>query len=177
MNKILNYTLNIQPIMVDGECIYVAKYVELEGCLGEGTTADEALMELNCNAEMWLDVRKEKGLECPKCKVQSKENFSGKLSLRLPKSLHKKISEISLNEGVSINQCIVMALSEYVGSIKGFTECHKQYSSKLRSEFNQAISKAITLSNSNNNKMACNYTNNQYKIGGMYNNGMARNIN
>lgn len=39
-----------------------------------------------------------------------------KLSLRIPKSLHKQVSDISDKEGCSINQLIMMYVSMSVGN-------------------------------------------------------------
>lgn len=59
------YTLDIQTVKLSGKQLYIAKYKEIEGCTGEGETAEEALEELNINAQMWLEVRKEFGLSAP----------------------------------------------------------------------------------------------------------------
>ena len=44
---------------------------------------------------------------------ESKESdYSGKISLTVPKTLHRKLSEAAQAEGVDLNQHIVMLLSE-----------------------------------------------------------------
>ena len=50
----------------------------------------------------WLEVAIEKGIEIPLPKRI--EDYSGKFNLRLPKTLHKKLSERAKREKVSINQ-------------------------------------------------------------------------
>lgn len=39
------------------------------------------------------------------------------LSLRLPKSLHKKLKELAKKEGVSMNQFIMLAVSEKMSAL------------------------------------------------------------
>ena len=39
-------------------------------------------------------------------------NYSGKMSLRMPKSLHKKVAKEAKKEGVSLNSYIVTCLAE-----------------------------------------------------------------
>jgi len=39
------------------------------------------------------------------------------LSLRLPKSLHEQLRELAQEEGVSVNQFVVLAVAEKVASI------------------------------------------------------------
>ncbi len=45
-----------------------------------------------------------------------KKTFSGKFVVRVPKSLHRKLSELAEQDGVSLNQWINTALAEAVGS-------------------------------------------------------------
>ena len=45
--------------------------------------------------------------------------------------MHREIAELSIIEGVSINQCINLALSKFVGKASGFSECLKMYSPVL----------------------------------------------
>lgn len=43
--------------------------------------------------------------------LESLEGFSGKLVIRLPKSLHKRLKEEAAAEGVSLNQYLVYKLA------------------------------------------------------------------
>jgi hypothetical protein len=45
--------------------------------------------------------------------------FSGKLVVRLPKTLHKKAAHVAAREGVSLNSFIVSSLAEQVGTRSG----------------------------------------------------------
>ncbi len=39
------------------------------------------------------------------------------LSLRLPKTLHEQLRELALEEGISVNQFVMLAVAEKVASI------------------------------------------------------------
>ena len=43
------------------------------------------------------------------------KQYNGRILLRIPKSLHKKAAEMAKQDGVSLNQFIMLALSTEVG--------------------------------------------------------------
>lgn len=87
--------------------------MEFPGCLSTGDTPAEAYAELEEAAGDWLEAALEQGQNIP----DPFENvgFSGRLVLRLPKSLHKKAARLAERDGVSLNQFIVAAVAEYAG--------------------------------------------------------------
>lgn len=91
-----------------------AEIVEFPGCIAVGDTAAEALANLESVAESWLQATIAKGLHVPE-PVESTE-YSGKLVVRLPKTLHKKAVYAAAREGVSLNQFIVSCIAEQVGA-------------------------------------------------------------
>ncbi|WP_347464705.1 MULTISPECIES: toxin-antitoxin system HicB family antitoxin [Clostridium] len=58
----------------------------------------------------WLKAAIEEKIEIHE--PLNEEDFSGKIKLRLPKSLHKYLIEKSKAEGISMNQYCVYALSK-----------------------------------------------------------------
>jgi len=91
-----------------------AEIIEFPGCIATGDTAAEALSNLESVADSWLQATAAKGLRIPE-PIESSE-YSGKLVVRLPKSLHKKAAHAASRDGVSLNQFIVSCISEQVGS-------------------------------------------------------------
>jgi|SRR5215510_562994 len=91
-----------------------AEIVEFPGCIAVGDTAAEALANLERVADSWLQATLAKGLHVPE-PVESAE-YSGKLVVRLPKTLHKKAAHAAAREGVSLNQFIVSCVAEQVGA-------------------------------------------------------------
>ena len=57
----------------------------------------------------WISSRLERGLKIPE--PRNEEDFSGKILLRLPKSLHRRLSNQAKGEGVSLNQYMLGLLS------------------------------------------------------------------
>lgn len=92
---------------------YVASILEFPGCIAEGETADEALKNVDAAAEAWLEVALAHGQH-----IREPIDFdgcSGKVALRMPRTLHKQASALAAREGCSLNQLIVTALAHFVG--------------------------------------------------------------
>lgn len=106
----LPYTIEIVPYADGG---YFGRIKELEGCMTEGNTLEEVLELLEDAKRAWLETALEDGIEIPLPESMKEEKeYSGKILLRLPKSLHKKLVESAQKEGVSVNAYIVSLLSE-----------------------------------------------------------------
>lgn len=108
----LEYYLNLQyPVILypDPEGGYVAQIKDLPGCLTQGETLEETVANLNEARELWIETAYEAGDDIPL--PSSNDSYSGKLLLRMPKSLHRRLAETSEQEGVSLNQYIVSLLS------------------------------------------------------------------
>jgi predicted RNase H-like HicB family nuclease len=90
-----------------------AEIVEFPGCIATGDTAAEALANLESVAESWLEATIAKGLHVPE--PIENAGYSGKLVVRLAKTLHKKAAHAASRDGVSLNQFIVTCLAEAVG--------------------------------------------------------------
>ena len=96
---------------------FLATVPKLPGCMSDGETPDEALKNVEDAIKCWLDTAKELGREIPDAdEYKSEDEFSGRLSLRIPKSLHRTISTQAEKEGCSINQLITMYISMGVGN-------------------------------------------------------------
>ncbi len=65
----------------------------------------------------WLEVALEEGMTIPEPKLNN-EDYSGKLVVRMPKSLHKVLAEKAKEENVSLNQYINYQLSKGISAIK-----------------------------------------------------------
>lgn len=92
---------------------YRAEMLEFTGCLSTGETAAEAIQNLDDAAMGWLHASLERRQFIPE-PIENTE-FSGRLALRMPRSLHKKAVRQAEIEGVSLNQFVVTAIALYVG--------------------------------------------------------------
>ena len=101
----LDYTIRLKENK-DGS--FFAEIEELPGCMTEGDTKEEALEMLEDAKKAWLEVALKRKIIIPE---PVSDEFSGKLNLRLPKFLHRKLSYRAKEEGVSLNTLISSALA------------------------------------------------------------------
>ena len=87
---------------------------ELPGCLSQGETVDEAYDMIEDAKKAWLEFALEDGIEIPE-PAKSVEEYSGKLNIRIPRTLHKLLAETAKQEKVSLNQYISFTLSMGTG--------------------------------------------------------------
>lgn len=100
------YPIVVYPAEEGG---YVAEIEELPGCITQGETIDEVMRGIEDARRAWLQVEYEEGAEIPLPRTE--ETYSGKLLVRLPKYLHRRLAQQAEREGVSLNQHIVSLLS------------------------------------------------------------------
>lgn len=93
---------------------YTALIEEFPGCIAQGETVDIAYANLERAAESWIEAAVELGQSIPDPRAE--EILSGKVALRLPKKLHRDAAKSAAHEGVSLNQYIVAAVAERVGT-------------------------------------------------------------
>jgi predicted RNase H-like HicB family nuclease len=93
----------------DPDGYWIAEHPELPGCLADGEVAAEALVSLEIARELWIESRRAIGLPVP---VPGEEQqYSGRLLLRLAKSLHRELAQEAEAEGVSLNRWIARILA------------------------------------------------------------------
>ena len=111
--NVLDYKIEI---VRDDDGDYIARIPKL-GCIADGKTIDEAISELKEVAEDYLRLAVEDGKPIPLPeKYQEEIDYSGKFTLRMPKSLHKMVAEQAEKEECSINQLILMYISMGLGN-------------------------------------------------------------
>src|SRR5262245_50659662 len=95
---------------------YRAEIIEFPGCFAEGETAAEAASHLEDAALSWLEATIARGQTVPA--PLEELDYSGKLVVRLPKSLHRRAAYAANREGVSLNQFIVSSIAEQIGAYR-----------------------------------------------------------
>ncbi|WP_313798812.1 type II toxin-antitoxin system HicB family antitoxin [Cytobacillus sp.] len=105
----LPYTFQVKRIIDDGEESYWANVKELDGCHTSADSYEEALNELQLVLTMYIDTKLEHGDPIPE---PVDEEYSGKFNVRVPKSLHKQLSIMAAEEGISLNQYVLYKLSK-----------------------------------------------------------------
>jgi antitoxin HicB len=91
---------------------WTASVEELPGCTSHGKSSDEALDGIEAAMAKWIGIALEEGREIPEPK--SAATHSGRLLLRMPKTLHADLTRASEREGVSLNQFITDVLASAI---------------------------------------------------------------
>ena len=97
----------------DEDRVFVARVPALPGCAAHGPTAEAAAREARRAAEAMLAVLRDDNDSPPP--EDATADYSGQLRVRLPRSLHERLSRLATAEGVSLNQEMVMLLAEGCG--------------------------------------------------------------
>ena len=109
----LNYPVAIERISEEDGGGFFASIPLLPGCMSDGETLEEAYENIENAKKEWLRSMLERKMSIPEPADQ--EEFSGKFLVRLPKSLHRTLAQISKREGVSLNQYVANALAYSAG--------------------------------------------------------------
>ena len=105
----LPYNYIIQPVNDESGFYFYARVLELDGCQSTGETFEEAYKNLREAMEGWIETKLENGFDVPL--PVGYDDFSGKFVIRIPKSLHYKLTIEAKQEGVSLNQYALYKLS------------------------------------------------------------------
>jgi predicted RNase H-like HicB family nuclease len=122
---------------------YTAVILEFPGCIAQGNTPQEAYEHLEDAAKDWIAAALDLKQEIPS--PSQSLSFGGKILLRLPKSLHRRLTLIAETEGVSLNQFIVSALAEKVGAFTLYDQLIKKLDNKMsKVAINAAVNTLVT---------------------------------
>ncbi len=108
----LNYPMLIEKIYDEGELLFTASIKELPGLIVYGESLEEIYDEIELAKADWIEANLEWGRKIKEPLENSLEEYSGKITLRIPKTLHKEVKERSEIEGVSLNQTIVQLIND-----------------------------------------------------------------
>lgn len=108
---------------------YTATIQEFPGCIADGDSPNEALTNLEAAALSWIEAQL--SLNQPIPEPIALHGYSGKIALRIPRGLHKRVAEMASSDGVSINQFLTNALATFVGA--------KSVANKLVEELRPAL--------------------------------------
>jgi len=104
------YNITVRYGEFEAEMLYEARVKELPDLVEYGETFDEVYQLALDAIETTAGVCAEKGLPMPPAMVPAAD-YSGRVTLRLAKSLHRALAEAAASEGVSLNQHVVNILS------------------------------------------------------------------
>ncbi|MCL1819595.1 MAG: type II toxin-antitoxin system HicB family antitoxin [Oscillospiraceae bacterium] len=105
----LPYNIVIRHTKDDSGEYYFATVQELDGCMSDGATLEEAHTNIREAMEGWIETKLEAGFPVPE--PLDTDKYSGKFVVRLPKTLHRRLAVEAEKEGVSLNQYTLYKLS------------------------------------------------------------------
>lgn len=108
----LDYEIRVKQIRQEDGGGWLAEIPLLPGCMSDGETPAEAITNIEDAKRCWIETCLALGREVPE---PAPEDFSGQLRIRMPKSLHKILSERAKEENISLNQFIIYQLARTVG--------------------------------------------------------------
>ena len=108
----LNYPSQITKIDETDGGGFLIEVPMLKGCMSDGETVEEAYNNLEEAKKEWFTYMLENNLAIPE---PADTVYSGRFMVRIPKTLHKIITEQSKREGLSLNQYVSNVLAYAAG--------------------------------------------------------------
>ena len=106
-----SYARIVIPVEPSG---FHAEILEFPGCFAQGATLEEAYTNLEKAAEAWIEACLSQGQEVPE--PSSSLTYSGRIVIRLPRSIHRKAAQLAARDETSLNTYLVSAVSAKVGA-------------------------------------------------------------
>ena len=110
MNEYLALPYRMEIVEDRDEGGYVVSFPELPGCISCGETLESAVANAEDAKREWITAAMEERITIHE--PDDLENYSGQFKLRIPKSLHRSLTEHAKREGISMNQYCVYLLSK-----------------------------------------------------------------
>ena len=92
---------------------FSCQVLEFPGCFSSGDSAEEAMANLEEAMALWVESETARGHDIPE-PLETRE-FSGRMTLRLPPSLHRRAARVAELERISLNRLLTAAIAAYVG--------------------------------------------------------------
>jgi len=124
-------------LIPDENGTFAAELLEFPGCFAQGKNPNEAFKNLEEAAKAWIESSLERGLDIPQPSMNI--GYSGKIALRIPRSLHKKSVQFAERDGISLNQFLISAIATRIGA--------EEYHSHLCKKFAQGLTYTFTTNN------------------------------
>jgi predicted HicB family RNase H-like nuclease len=117
-----SYTITIRKEECYGEILYVGRVAEFPNISAFEETFEAARALVLDAIQTLKKIADEAQAVFPHPYPMQSDEFSGRVTLRLSKSLHAKVSRIAAQEDISVNQFLVTAIASYVGETDGISK-------------------------------------------------------
>ena len=112
--SVYDYPYEMRNELVDGEKAFVCRFRDFPHIIGVGDTQDEALADGREALESIIDYEVEEGHQLPEPSVTEAVTASGRLTIRMPKSLHQRLIQRAEDDDASLNTIVCNALENYL---------------------------------------------------------------
>jgi antitoxin HicB len=114
--KLDQYRFTVRPMTAEEGAGYLIEFPDVPLCMSDGATVEEAIVNGRDALKCCLLTMKEFGDPIPK--PGSAEAASGQFRLRVPKTIHGRLTRRAEQEGVSLNTLVTAMIAEGLGRRK-----------------------------------------------------------
>lgn len=112
----------IAPLLKDDGGGYMITFPDLPGCMSDGETLEQALVNGKDAFNGWIAAQVDMGRQIPVPTHYDEEGKPVKFVQRLPRSLHASLQTRARAEGVSINTLVLALIAEGLGRHEGIAK-------------------------------------------------------
>ena len=111
----LPYSVLLHEAEEEGKKYWIAEVPELPGCKSHGSSVEEAVTSVEEAKRDWILDSLKEGAQVPT--PIERERYSGRMLVRMSRSLHRSLAIIAEAERLSLNQLIVTILAKEAGRL------------------------------------------------------------
>ncbi len=126
----LPYSILLHEVEEEGERYWIAEVSELPGCKSHGVNVEEAVKSVEEAKRDWIldSLKSEDEVPVP----VEKDRYSGKMLVRMSRSLHRSLANIAEAEKLSLNQLIVTMLAKEAGHLSALNRVEDKVDNLLQ---------------------------------------------
>lgn len=112
----------VTPLSADDGGGYMISFPDLPGCISDGETLEETLINGRDAFNCWVAAQADLGRVIPIPTHYDEDGKPVKFVQRLPRSLHASLQARARAEGVSLNTLVLALIAEGLGKREGITQ-------------------------------------------------------
>jgi predicted RNase H-like HicB family nuclease len=116
----------IAPLSTEDGGGYMITFPDLPGCISDGETLEEALVNGRDAFSCWVAAQVDLGKVIPVPTHYDEEGKPVKFVQRLPRSLHASLQARAKADGVSLNTLVLALIAEGLGKREGIAKSEYQ---------------------------------------------------
>lgn len=139
-----SYTITIRKEVEDGEVLYVGRVAEFPNISAFEDSFEEARTLVIESIQALKKIADDTNTDFPYPYPAPSDEYSGRVTFRLSKSLHAKVARIAAQEDVSVNQFLVTAVATYVGETDGISRVVANAMHAIAHVVNNAVASSVS---------------------------------